>query len=148
MKNCPLDMPYIADSMRKEQHMPYQLSWYKPETILYLKLEGQLSTHELQAVNQEIVSILDTLRARINILIDATDFTATHQTTSLLRETQQYMNHQYLDSAFIVANNKLMRLITLMAFSISRAKVVHFNTMDVLESRLQRLSSGKPGSQV
>ncbi|HRF98563.1 MAG TPA: hypothetical protein PLZ51_25320, partial [Aggregatilineales bacterium] len=99
--------------------MPYTLSWYKPETILYLKLEGQLSLNELETVNQEVMSILDSLRARVNILIDATNFSATHQTTGLLRETQQYMNHPHLDSAFIVADNKLMRLITLMAFSIS-----------------------------
>jgi hypothetical protein len=128
--------------------MPYKLSWYKPEIILYLKLEGQLSLNELETVNQEIMSILDSIRSRVNIVIDATTFSATHQTTGLLRETQQYMNHPNLDSAFIVADNKLMRLITLMAFSISRAKVTQFNTMDIAESRIQRLSGGKFGSQV
>ncbi|MDX2076476.1 MAG: STAS/SEC14 domain-containing protein [bacterium] len=128
--------------------MPYQLSWYKPETILYLKLEGQLSMDELETANQEVMGILDSLRARVNILIDVTHFSATHQTTGLLRDTQQYMNHHKIDSAYIVTDNKLMRLITLMAFSISRAKVIQFATMDVAESRIERLSSGKYGSQV
>jgi hypothetical protein len=84
----------------------------------------------------------------MKILIDANDFVATHQTTGLLRDTQKYMNHPNLDSAFIVADNKLIRLITLMAFSISRAKMTQFNTMEMAESWLQRLSSNKSGSQV
>ena len=116
--------------------MAYQLSWYKPDQVLSLKFLGELRIEELEEINDAVIKILDEQLTKVNILIDATDLSASHNAASQLRTTQKYMNHPSLDSALVVSENKLNRLITLMAFSISRAKFMQFNTMQHAESMI------------
>lgn len=119
--------------------MAHTLLWYTPDQVLHLTLDGQLSVLELQEINQEIMEILENQNNRLNIVIDATSLKSGHNTSNQLRDTQKYLNHRQLDTAFVVAENKLNRLITLMAFSLSRAKFLQFRdwqkAVDILSKR-------------
>lgn len=117
--------------------MPYTLSWYTPDRVLLLTLTGQPSLQEMETINQEVTDALEAY-AKLNIVIDTTDMQTGYHTANHLRDTQKYMNHQNLDSAFVVADNKLNRLITLMAFSMSRTRFMQLNTIEMVENLLKR----------
>lgn len=118
--------------------MPYILDWYKTHQVIYLEFNGNLTVDELQRVNHEIIHVLDASKDKMYIVINTTNFHVGYQSTHHLRETQKYMNHPALDSAFMVSDDKLTRLITLIAFSLSRAKFFQFDTMAVAEKMLHR----------
>lgn len=118
--------------------MPYQLGWYKTTQVILLKLDDRLPTSELKRANQEVTAILDASETKKSILIDATLFVAHYQSMDELRNTQTYANHSRLDSVFVVTDNKLNRLITLMAFSRARAKFFQFANLDFADKMLQR----------
>lgn len=118
--------------------MPYILDWYKTHQVIYLELNGNLTVEELQQVNHEIINVLDASSHKMYIVINANNFRVGYHSTHHLRDTQKYMNHPELDSAFMVSNDKLTRLITLIAFSLSRAKFFQFDTMQLAEKMLNR----------
>lgn len=118
--------------------MPYLLDWYKTHQVIYLELTGNLTVGELERVNHEIINVLDTSSHKMYIVINANDFRVGYQSTHHLRESQKYMNHPALDSVFMVSDDKLTRLITLIAFSLSRTKFFQFDTMQVAETMLAR----------
>jgi len=121
------------------EFMPYQLEWYKPEQILYLELSGQPTIQELKQVNQEVNHILDLHQRKMILLMDATGFSAGYYSANYLRETQTYVNHEYLGDVLVVSDNKLTRLITLLAFSLSRANFSQHSSMALAEKALQRM---------
>jgi len=121
------------------EFMPYQLGWYKPEQILYLELTGQPTIQELKQVNQEVNHILDSHQRKMILLMDTTGFTAGYHSANYLRETQTYVNHDYLGDVLVISDNKLTRLITLLAFSLSRANFSQYNSMALAEKVLQRM---------
>ncbi len=118
--------------------MTQTASWFIAEQVLYLPLEGQPTLEELEMFNKTVTDMLNTRRTKVSILIDATHLQASYQTAEYLRHTQKYMNHPQLDSAFVVADNKLNRLVTLMAFGVSRTQFVQFDSMSRAKNSLQR----------
>jgi len=118
--------------------MSYTLTWYKPEQVLFLALEDEPSLEELKAINQKVVDTLEKHQVKLGMLIDASRMQVGYRTSNHLRDTQDYMNHPLLDYVYIIADDKLNRLVTLMAFCMARAQFLQFNTMEVAESTLQR----------
>lgn len=118
--------------------MPYQLGWYKNTQVILLKLDDKLQTPELHRANQDVLAVLDASDMKKSILIDVTHFVANYQSMDELRNTQTYANHPRLDSIFVVTDNKLNRLITLVAFSRARAKFFQFVNLEFADKMLQR----------
>lgn len=116
--------------------MAHSLSWYIPQQILYLSLEGQLTVPEMKLINDEVTAYLENAAARISIVIDASELQVGYQTANSLRDTQQYMNHIQLQQALVVATSKLNRLIALLAFSRSRARFIQFDNFDDAKTHL------------
>ena len=114
------------------------LSWYIQDELLYLTLKGQLNQQKLKDISKEIVAILDASSKKIGIIIDVNDLEVTYQTTEQLRTTQHYMNHQQLSFAITITNNKLNRLITLMAFSTTRIKLIRCENIQEAETHLKQ----------
>ncbi len=121
-----------------EEQMTHRLCWYANKEVLYLEFNGQINSEELHAINQKVVEILDASQVRVHIVINANSLQTGYKTAKELRETQSYMHHPQLEYAYVIAGNKLNRLITLMAFSRSRAKFVQFDTLNKVEFLLER----------
>lgn len=119
--------------------MPYQLGWYTTGKVLYLELKGQPSIQELKQVSDEVNNILDSYQKKMILLMDTTNLLAGYHSANYLRETQTYMNHDYLGDILVVSDNKLNRLITLLAFSLSRANFSQYNSMTLAEKTLHRM---------
>ena len=135
--DCPLCKCFVLESERDSQ-VSYTLSWQVPGRVLYLALDGQLTVDELHAINQDVVRVLDRQQSKLNIIIDTRQFQSGYQTVEHLRATQHYMDHPLVDSILVVADNKLNRLISLLTFSLSQAKFVQFNSMELTENHLRR----------
>ena len=118
--------------------MTYTLSWHIPERVLYLTLDGQPALSELQSINREVMEILDQSESKIHLVLDVLNLRAGYDTSNHLRDTQQYMNHANLEGIFVVAENKLNRLITLMAFCFSRAYFAQFDNFQNAEAYFKR----------
>jgi hypothetical protein len=113
--------------------MAYELTWYARDEVLYLGMEGNLSIEELKAINEEMMAILDSTPRKLNLMIEVSALTAGYSTVDSLRSTQKYRDHLKLDSIIGIANNKLNRLITLLAFNLCRADFVQFDSRDKAE---------------
>ena len=104
--------------------MSYTLTWYAIEEVLQLTLKDSLSLDEMKLINHQIVKLLDEAKRNLTLLIDASDLTVGYATVEHLRNTQEYRDHRKLDSIVVVANSKLNRLITLLVYTLSRARFV------------------------
>lgn len=116
--------------------MSYSLSWYIPQQVLYLKLDDQPTIEDLQSSNRDIVAILEEHHGKLNILVDAMTMQASYQTSNHLRDTQKFMDHPRLECAVVVTDNKLNRLVTLIAFCMARAHFMQFDSFDRAEEYL------------
>ncbi|MFW5691410.1 MAG: hypothetical protein ACOCXZ_02805 [Chloroflexota bacterium] len=123
---------------REDIHMAHTLSWYMAGHVLALALDGQPSLQELRDINEEIIEVLDRSQTNLNIIIDAVNLRAGYQTADQLRSTQHYMNHPRLANVLVISDNKLNRLITLMAFCLSRAHFIQFDTHQKADAFLRR----------
>jgi hypothetical protein len=124
--------------------MSYELKWYAVEKVLRLDLENGLSLDEMKLANQRTVDILDKAEQKLTLLIDVSALAAGYTTPDNLRSTQSYRDHPKLDTIVIVANNKLNRLITLLAFHSSRARFIQFSSGE----EAQRYIGAPPARQM
>jgi hypothetical protein len=118
--------------------MTHTLTWYKPDQILYLALDGQPDLPEMETINQEVLSMIDTHPSKLGIMINITHMEPGYHTAEMLRTTQKYMDHSNLEEAFIVTDSKLNRLIALMAFCTARVKFSQFDSVEMVEQMLNR----------
>lgn len=110
--------------------MSYTLTWYAVGEVLHLNLKNNLSLDEMMLINHEIMAILDKTQHSLTLLIDVSDLTVGYATVEQLRNTQLYRDHSKLDVIVTVAGNKLNRLITLLVFSLSRARFVQVESAE------------------
>lgn len=110
--------------------------WYTSDKLLYIKFDGSINTPNLENISQQVIDILDRTENTISIIMDATDLECGYQSVNQLRDTQQYVNHDRMGTAFIVSANKLNHLIFLMAFNTSRAPIKKHITLSEAEAHL------------
>ena len=123
--NC---LPQQVRLYPQDTNMTCSITWYPEANLLYLSLENLLTVQELQDAAYEIKNILDRCDVRTSVLIDVTKMSAGYHTADHIRDTQKYMNDNKLKTVFIVADTKLQRLITLMAFSVCGIPMIRFNS--------------------
>ena len=110
--------------------MGYDLKWYSPTTVLRLEMQNALSLDEMKVINQKVVDILDTSDRKLTLLVDVSALAAGYPTVEYLRMTQLYRDHGKLDTIIVIANSKLNRLIALLAFHLSRAHFIQFDSIE------------------
>ena len=125
--------------------MEQKVSWYIPDRVLHVVLDGQPTFEDLQSVNQQIVGFLDKSKPDIYILFDVMNMGVGYRTTDDLRNTQKYLNHARLYAILVVTDNKLNRLITLMAFGLGRNHFFQFDAVEKVNAFLKHrgLEAGK-----
>jgi hypothetical protein len=84
----------------------------------------------MKLANQHTIALLDKAERNLTLMIDASALTAGYTTADNLRTTQQYRDHPKLEAIVVIANNKLNRLITLLAYCTARARFVQFNSRE------------------
>lgn len=110
--------------------MPYNLTWYAFGEALHLDLSGSLTLADMHLINQRTIDILASSDRKIVLLLDASALVAGYGTADQLRTTQRYTDHPKLDALVVVANSKLNRLITLLAFNLARAPFLQFSSRE------------------
>src|SRR5688572_24131834 len=108
--------------------MGYKVASSGQAQTIEFSLDGQLTVQELRTVNQEITQLLDQHEKNASIIIDAAKLRVAYQTANQLQDTQKYMSHRNLRKVVVVSNNKLTRLIMLLAFSLSAAQLIQVDT--------------------
>ena len=114
--------------------MPYEFKWHRPNEVLCLQMHNTLSLDELQLINQYMLDVLNRTDKSLKLLIDASNLKTTYSTVDNLRDTQRYRDHHNLDTLAVVSTNRLNRLVTLLAFSLSRAHFVQFENNEKAHS--------------
>lgn len=118
--------------------MGYTVSWEHPQEILRLNLTDPINRVELETLNQELTARLDEQDERIQLIVDASQLSVGYYTIDDIRTTQQYRDHHNLEAAYVVTQNKVTRLVMLVAFNLSRARFLHFNDLPALASYLNK----------
>jgi len=87
--------------------MPYQLSWYRENHIVYATVSGNFSLDELQAYGRDLATnYLDPATTPIHIISDAREMGAfpTHA-LSAMRSTESWLRHPNLGWAILIGKN-------------------------------------------
>ncbi|HEX3049762.1 MAG TPA: hypothetical protein VHP83_03830 [Aggregatilineaceae bacterium] len=119
--------------------MAYELKWYSSGEVLRVDMRDTVSLDELKAVNQEVMNILNASDRRLILLLDVSSLKAGYATVENLGMTQHYRDHGKLEAIIAVANNKLNRLVTMLAFHLSRARFVQFDNLEQAQPYLSML---------
>jgi hypothetical protein len=120
--------------------MGYQLSWHMPQRVMYLKLYTETTLQEFEEINKVIVGNLNDLKERLCLIIDVTEFKPDALVWDRIRASQLYVTHENLDYALIVGprTNRLLRLMMLVLFNVSRAGLKFFETSEEANTFLER----------
>jgi hypothetical protein len=110
--------------------MPFSFMWYTVGEALQLEVSGNLTLAEMQIINQRVTDLLANSERKIVLLIDVSGLVAGYGTADQLRATQRYVDHPKLDALVVVASSKLNRLITLLAFNLSRASFLQYSNRE------------------
>ncbi len=110
--------------------MTHELKWHALGEVLRLELRDTISLDEMRVINQEIVDILNASERKIILLLDVSSLKAGYATVDSLGATQLYRDHGKLEAIVAVASNKLNRLVTMLAFHLSRARFVQFDNLE------------------
>ncbi len=118
--------------------MAHKLTWYVNDEVLYLALEGNLPPEEMKEINEQMLAQLETTSRKVTLLLDASALAVGYSTIDSLRLTQKYRDHHRLGTIVGIANNKLNRLITLLAFNLSRANFIQFDSDDKVQAYMSQ----------
>ena len=123
--------------------MAYKVFWQIPQQVLYHKLEGDLSLDDFSQINQVIWDHLgeETTYQHTALLIDISRPGRTPQDFAALRASQTYMLRNDLKFILVVGSNKLMRLMMLLTFNLSKPGVRFFDDLEQGLGMAQRLIS-------
>lgn len=118
--------------------MTYEIAWYTEGQVICLRFPENPSMDEFGAMNQEITNILNESQETLSLIINTNKLKTGYHTATYLRDTQSYMNHRKLDSVYVIADNKLNRLIMTLAFSLCRAHFAQFEDFEAVKNNLQQ----------
>lgn len=116
--------------------MKYTLSWYVPNQVIYVMLEGLPDRNEAVQMDEEINHMLESYE-KIIIILDIDNMKANYQTTDLLR-VLTCVQHNNLDAILTLTENKLNRLMSLMAFGTSPTLTKQFATTQEIQTFLKQ----------
>jgi len=118
--------------------MGYQLSWRVPQRAMCLKLDVETTLTEFEEINRLIVSYLNQNEKRLFLMIDVNDFKPNALVWERIRASQRYVSHEKLEYVLIVGQktNRLIRLMMLVLFNISRAGLKFVETFDEADAFL------------
>lgn len=113
--------------------MPYQVHWESPDTLLYLKLTGELSFQEFIDIDHEITGYLsrDYRANKVVLLVDVKDAKSVPQTFKELKASQSYAydyNFNLSHILIVSGGNKLMRLMMMLTYNMCRPSLQFFET--------------------
>jgi hypothetical protein len=120
--------------------MGYKLSWHIPQRVMYLKLHTETTLQEFEEINKAILGNLEQLKERQCLIIDVTEFKPDALVWDRIRASQLYVTHENLDYALIVGprTNRLLRLMMMVLFNVSRAGLKFFETLEEANTFLER----------
>ncbi len=112
--------------------MAYRVFWVIPQQVLCLELEGDLSLHDFNQINQAVIEQLgdETIERQLTLLIDITRPGRVPQAFDQLRASQTYVQRYDLKSVLVAGTNKFMRLMILLTFNLCRPSLRFFDNTD------------------
>lgn len=129
--------------MREGGHsLSYDLSWYIPNKVLYLKFSEKPALDEFKAANQAILNALRADKTSLFLIIDVQNLKPDLASWDNLRSTQTYMNDTNLEFVLVIGDNKnrLVRLMMLVVFNVSKSGLKFFQTVEEVNVFLKRFS--------
>jgi hypothetical protein len=121
---------------KSEEKSMYQVYWDVPGYVLCLKLIDAVTLEEFIEIDSLITSYLSNTHTRTAIVIDITDAKHVPFPSDQIRASQAYTQHPMLKWLLVVGGNKLMRLMMLLTFNLSRASLQFIDNAEKLDSFL------------
>ena len=108
------------------------VDWYVPNKVVRVPLRGKLYADSLQALDKEVHAFLALAIDDVALVFDAREVDVSYDTAAYLRKTQTYLTN-HVTHAFLVTDNKLTKLVTLMAFGSAHPHFRQFDSFDALD---------------
>jgi hypothetical protein len=112
--------------------MAYDLTWHIPQRVLYLRLSAEPTLSEFEAINRTVLERLNQQNRTAFLIIDVTEFHPNTLVWDRIRGSQQYVSHTGLEYVLVVGqkHNRVMRLMMLVLFNLSKAGLKFFESLD------------------
>jgi hypothetical protein len=110
--------------------MPYELSWYKPDQILYLKAASDVSEDDTRKADNAIHQHMTQSKARkVHIIIDDTELAS--MPGILVTQTLKTLKHPKMGWTVVIGqNNKVHRMMYTITCHLQRLPLYLADTMD------------------
>jgi len=119
--------------------MAYQISWMNPPSVLHLKLEGTVKQQDYAEISNSLTKAMDEGSEQIALVIDIIETKGVPFPNENIRAMQTFTRHPHLKWIILVGENKLIRLMLMLTFNISKLNLSAFNTYEQVETYLQVL---------
>ena len=116
----------------------YDLRWHQFYRVISIRLTGSLDESNAKEMNDEIITIIDTSKQRIAIVIDAENLITTPNFTHI-RDQLTYSLHPQIIHFSIITANKLTKLWLLTVLRQSLGNIQIYDPEDELAQRLKKL---------
>jgi hypothetical protein len=115
---------------KKEIPMPYELSWYKPDHILYMKSPLNISEEDTRSADEAIHRYMTEAKTRqVHIIIDDTEVSS--MPGILVTQTLKTLKHPKMGWTVVVGqNNKVYRMMYTITCHLQRLPLYLADTMD------------------
>ncbi len=112
--------------------MAFQVFWHIPHQVLCLELEGHLSLQDFSQINEAILNVLNSeaQHSRITLLVNAINLSSVPQAFQQLRASQAYVERPDLKHIVVATTNKMIRLMMLLTFNLSRPSLRMVDDLD------------------
>jgi hypothetical protein len=109
---------------------------------MLLYLSAETTFQEFEELNKAIVGNLNNHEKKLFLIIDVNDFKPNALIWDRIRASQSYVAHENLEYVLIVGqkNNRLVRLMMLVLFIVSKAGLKFFETLADADSFLERFT--------
>ncbi len=112
--------------------MGYRVFWQVPHQFLYLELEGYLSLDDFMQINLTVNDLLsaEVKDRQVTLVIDITRPCTAPKAFAQLKASQTYLMRRDLKYILVVGSNKLMRLMMMLTFNLSKPSLWFFDSFE------------------
>lgn len=119
--------------------MGYEINWHIPERVIKITGEGALSFEDTDAINTELVSLLEEGTAPVHILLDASHITNIPHDFVKLKSGQTYIGHANLGWLVMFGADRMMSFLASLILQMTRSRIRFCHTEAEALAFLQEL---------
>lgn len=103
--------------------MPYKISWYVPDQVIYSDFWGNVTLDDFGKYNDEMTQILDAATSRIHVIVDAVQVTNVNVNPRDIVQNLPHLTHPQIGWGVVVQTSRFVRFLASVVMQMKQVKV-------------------------